>query len=484
MRQLFSAVLLLFLSVNSALAHEGENIVHISKNGFEPNTLTIDVGEIVIFENTDTVGHWPASDIHPSHGIYPELDPKRDLKPGESWEFTFDKAGEWTMHDHSFPTLLATVKVEGDQAKPQEPAKSIITRLKQNIKLSFYKLFKSYSDNKFSKVDVFELIHDQDNLSFWLNVRGSKNLMTKLLEQSEGGTSRDCHQEAHVLGRSAFESDGKDAFASGDLSCHSGFYHGAMEGFLKINGTTNLAQNISDICQGFETSFGKFECLHGVGHGLMAYKNYDLPEALKACDLLLETFDQTSCYGGVFMENIIIGQVQSIDGVHHTKWLSDDPHFPCNALDPGNNTLQFQCYMMQTSRMLNIYSYDYQKVIEQCSLAVAPMIPVCFQSLGRDIAGNVLRNPSEIVKNCNLVPETYRQNCFLGSLNVIVDFWGDKMEGYPHALCNLLSGNEQEICFRNLSTRLKDVYGSDNAKISTSCKLMGKFEESCKQIAR
>lgn len=79
---------------------------------FDPSELTVETGTKVIFKNADENTHWPASNLHPTHGIYPEFDPKKAIGPGDEWSFTFDKAGKWKYHDHLFPQIRGTINVD------------------------------------------------------------------------------------------------------------------------------------------------------------------------------------------------------------------------------------------------------------------------------------------------------------------------------------------------------------------------------------
>jgi hypothetical protein len=81
-------------------------------DSFEPSTLTVKKNTKIIFKNEDSVERWPASNIHPSHGIYPEFDPRTGIKPGEEWSFVFDKIGIWRMHDHLIPSITGTITIE------------------------------------------------------------------------------------------------------------------------------------------------------------------------------------------------------------------------------------------------------------------------------------------------------------------------------------------------------------------------------------
>lgn len=89
-----------------------ENTVLMLEKGFEPEKIVVKAGSKVTFINKDKVFRWPASDLHPTHTIYPEFDPKGPIKPGDSWEFTFNKAGLWNYHDHLSPLLTGKIVVE------------------------------------------------------------------------------------------------------------------------------------------------------------------------------------------------------------------------------------------------------------------------------------------------------------------------------------------------------------------------------------
>lgn len=81
-------------------AAAGELSIVLTADGFVPKEPTIAVGTVVTFSNTTGREYWPASDLHPSHAIYADFDPRRPLQPDETWTFTFDKVGSWGLHDH------------------------------------------------------------------------------------------------------------------------------------------------------------------------------------------------------------------------------------------------------------------------------------------------------------------------------------------------------------------------------------------------
>ncbi len=99
--------------------------IEVTKDGFKPSTLTIDMGDTVKFINTDTIPHWPASANHPTHTVYPGSDIKKcgtdeqglifdackGLSQNETFSFTFNNAGTWGYHDHLNAKLFGKIIV-------------------------------------------------------------------------------------------------------------------------------------------------------------------------------------------------------------------------------------------------------------------------------------------------------------------------------------------------------------------------------------
>lgn len=93
----------------------GDFTIKITPEGFSPEEITIKKGQTITWVNETDEFRWPASNLHPTHGIYPEFDPQEPIAPGESWSFTFDKAGTWRFHDHLNPRMLGKIEVVDDK---------------------------------------------------------------------------------------------------------------------------------------------------------------------------------------------------------------------------------------------------------------------------------------------------------------------------------------------------------------------------------
>ncbi len=461
-----------FLFFTSPIYGHSDNMHIIMRpNSFEPKELTIKQNETVEFINEDKVSRWPASNIHPTHGIYPEFDPKGEVKPGERWEFKFDKAGTFRFHDHIYPALAGQITVAGTGKEEKEPINflsSFLKSIRYSVQNLYFKIFPSKLNQMLQSFDAYNSSYNQDELEEWLNLIGPEKYMAKLVIDTEGGSKIDCHQESHLIGRTSYKIFGRKVFQNMDYNCHSGYLHGALEAFMSTLGGRSLTEEVEKLCNSFPTSFSKFECLHGIGHGLTAYADYNLPGALALCKTLASENSQTSCFGGVFMENIMVAEGRGAVKGHQTKWATEDPHFPCNGIDKDYD-IQYHCYQMQTSRMLQLRPKDYNFLRMECLKAPENMVEICFRSMGRDIAGQTLRDPQKILELCKIIPQKYFEACIKGALNVIIDFWGENIADQPQKLCEILDKNDKSSCFGLLGDRLKGIFEKDREKINEIC---------------
>jgi amicyanin len=83
---------------------EATNSVTISNYTFGPATITVKVGTKVTWTNQDSVGHTVTADS----GSGPD---SQLIDQGQSYSFTFDKAGTFTYHCTPHPYMKGTVIV-------------------------------------------------------------------------------------------------------------------------------------------------------------------------------------------------------------------------------------------------------------------------------------------------------------------------------------------------------------------------------------
>lgn len=254
-----------------------------------------------------------------------------------------------------------------------------------------------------------------------------------------------CHQITHIIGRAAAKkySEVGKAFQDGDSFCWSGYYHGVMEGVLSEYSMNSLKDKIKSICSnisGKESySFDYYNCVHGLGHGIMYMNGNELFDALKVCEYLDGWWEQNSCYGGVFMENVITD-----DKNHFTNYLkTDDVFYPCSVVE---EKYAYQCYLMQTSHMLDVVD-DFAKVFDLCEQLDEKFEDICYQSLGRDASGST---ESDTIKTRNIcmLGKNYRQksNCIIGAAKDFVAYFHSDAEA--RMFCKSLPAEFQKECLK------------------------------------
>ncbi|HEX6371100.1 MAG TPA: hypothetical protein VF006_19435 [Longimicrobium sp.] len=330
---------------------------------------------------------------------------------------------------------------------------------------------------------------------------------------ADGDVRFNAHALAHGLGIAAYRTP--ETLASTFADCPptqmSGCYHGVVQGYflsLARQGRLPGTPELDTMCEPHRgTTFLFFQCAHGVGHGLMAVHDNHVPMSLDACDLATDDFIRRSCYGGVFMENVVRvthphhtaeghagtqggdghgaqpaaadahahGAAQAADhgghGEHaagqqaqagadahaahgamrHGPWRPldrSDPLYPCNAVA---EKYQEGCYMMQTSAILFFNGADVAATGRACEGAPEPMVSLCFGSLGRDITALAAQNHARSLEMCGRTAGQADGRgqlwCTLGVVQNLVNVAADPDEGLR--FCRLVAGGDpKRQCYR------------------------------------
>jgi cytochrome c553 len=260
-----------------------------------------------------------------------------------------------------------------------------------------------------------------------------------------------CHQIAHEIGHAAYvryHDNAAQALANGSMTCWSGYYHGVIERAFGGVPRSKVASIARSLCTGKEinkTYFLLYQCVHGLGHGLMIYSLNDLPYSLGVCDKLATAWDQSSCTGGVFMQNFLPGPMQ----LTPTKWVSKkDLLYPCNKVKDRD---KLYCYLMVTSRILPAVHYDFRKTAAWCRKAETGWVGTCFQSFGRDASGFSVQNPHRIVQLCRLAGSMEGECVYGGSRDLTSN---DAGPARAIKMCLLAPKATRSYCFYGIGTIL------------------------------
>ncbi len=405
----------------------GEVVVTLDDTGFTPSEIRIAVGTTVRFTNTGDEPRWPASDPHPAHTDHPELDPKAGLPPGESWDFVFDAPGTYRMHDHLAALHRATVIV-GEETAPAAT---------QPITLDANPCLDSTTDT-FNCYERFytALVLERDIPAALAQIKSE--YVTSGYVQSQ------CHPLMHVIGHAAAKRypDVGEAFSHGDGFCWSGYYHGVMETVVSTVPRRDIVSRIDSICASVpgkeRYGFDYYNCVHGLGHGVMVMTDNELFEALTICDSLTGSWEQSSCYGGVFMENVMVDNRN-----HKTKYLkASDPLYPCNAVD---GKYKNACWLMQTSYMLKTTGGDFAPLFGLCAQADPGYVDTCLHSLGRDASGTTVSDIARTREICLMGPDDHaKTQCIVGAVKDFVSYHHSDREA--KALCETLPETIRPAC--------------------------------------
>ncbi|WP_419931745.1 cupredoxin domain-containing protein [Candidatus Poriferisodalis sp.] len=335
-----------FSHTHGAGAPEEWVVTYTSGGIFVPERLEIVTGDTVTFVNESEWGVWPASNIHPTHEIYPEFDPLREIPPGESWSFKFTRRGTWRYHNHSLASETGVIISSGGPEEALAPL---------DLDVDIPKFADPPAD-----IDPVALLENLDLLELYVSMYGPDAAVHALREATESTGVR-CHDMAHQAGRVSYQLFGVAAFTITPHECDSGAIHGVLEALFAERGTAHLEADMRAVCSGMNR-YRADDCYHGVGHGIMAWTGYELHESLGICDTLDEP-DRNPCYSGVFMENGVAGTSGLSD--HSSEYISlVDPHYPCNEVA---QRYVRACYDWQPSNLLLHMKLTADELIEFCT---------------------------------------------------------------------------------------------------------------------
>jgi hypothetical protein len=356
----------------------------------------------------------------------------------------------------------------------------------------------------------------EDYLLSLMRAQGVSVAMAELesLAEADEDLRRDGHSFAHAIGIAAYtgSEDVGDVFSRCTPSFQSGCYHGVIQSYfaehMKLHGGHLDAATVNALCRKQrEDSSGRwlfFQCAHGMGHGMVMVAANHLPSALAGCDLVTDPWERESCYGGVFMENIMHATVphhstgrpeaESASHAHQDAPAAapntavredfpplkkEDPLYPCSVLEDRYLTA---CYQMQTSAILYHNGSDVEAAAAVCASAPEAFRSTCFQSLGRDVASITLHDHERAMRLCSTAPVDYQPWCTVGYTKNLVDVTADPADGFEY--CRLLSpGESKRVCNVAVGEQIW-VLVEDRSQREAMCRAAGPdFLEACRHGA-
>jgi len=461
MQKIIRFVFLLFtiycLLPTALFAHGGINddelIIRMTKNGFEPKELTATEGDEILFINNDDTDRWPASNFHPTHTLYPEFDSLKGIPSGSSWKVKLEKVGTWRMHDHLFPHMTGTIVVLPD------PNTNATTNqgptLWAKVKAFFLKLF---SKEKSSSISEFKILPEREKYTWLENLAEEQNpeAAWRLVKESYNtpeGVVGNPHNMAHLVGQLIYKDYGFDGLTICEPIFAFGCYHGLMEvAFDKDKPEAYsdklFAAEVGCKSLGDTETPSYWSCIHGMGHGVATFREYNLEKSLNDCDQLNERV-RTYCHDGVFMEFSI-----SAPPIFYKR---EKPIYPCDVVGENYKT---SCARSQVQVMRLRFKMDTNAIAKTCTdTKNDKIIYHCVDALGYFIAQTSGGNSSKIIAGCQDIKDAKSAaQCTAAAAGELIfqDYvgWRDSVK----EICGSLSGQYQTNCFTRVD-QVKQSYG-------------------------
>lgn len=438
---LISAVLLLvfFYFRNS---QPPRNTVYITKNGFVPAGIKINVGEKIKFVSKTGEAFWPASDPHPAHTILNTFDSRKAVAPPDFFEFQFTQVGLFRYHDHLNPNYRGVINVVEPKSEGQlthEYCKKLTNIYeKENCFLNIIENLQNTSGD----VSALELANDI--------VKDNPDLV------------EECHNMAHFLGEYAYWNYSKTKkLVKSDLIsfCGFGYVHGFMQEFS--HHSPEFVNKSKSFCDYFayKVKYNSNDwdiapgdtCYNGIGHGivLLYFSDFEndlvslVERSTEECGSInSEESALDHCYQGVFS-----GISGLYLGTHGFKIPLDekDPFWLCSKL---NNDFNMRCFANMVPAVGVIYKRDVSKLLYSIKAKNIDNYNYAVFLAG-DIAAEWFRlkevKSKDVLSACSGVSTKSRYFCFKGFVDGLArEEVTKENQNIVHSFCRSVFLNQKE----------------------------------------
>ena len=173
----------------------------------------------------------------------------------------------------------------------------------------------------------------------------------------------DLHLLGHAVGDVLYKQQGMEGIKICTNDFRNACSHSIVVGLLLDHGEQVLPK-IASACRQAPGGSGAYTmCYHGLGHGVLAYVNYDLARAVALCkktgSAAYHNEEASQCVGGTIME-IISGGGHNHDvwEKQRPRWLKpDDPLYPCKQNFMPDSAKTF-CYLYITPYLFEAAGAD------------------------------------------------------------------------------------------------------------------------------
>jgi hypothetical protein len=436
-----------------ALAHggvdDGELIVRMTAEGFAPQELTVTQNDVVLFINNDDVPRAP----------YYEQDGGKEAAPGSSVKLAFPEAGSFRVRDAKNANAKLTVVSLEDPAN--RPLEGETPSLWQRLKHLFLDIFRAKKAE--AKLDQ-KLLAEFKGLSVvekyaWVNKVGAEEGAETAWRYviaaytTPDGVVGDAHDLAHLVGQLLYKQYGFKGLATCTPTFAFGCYHGVMQVAFDREKPAEFPAQLAAAragCEGVaeETSPSYWSCIHGVGHGVATYENFDLSQALADCDTYGERF-ATYCHDGVFMEFVARAP--------ESYYKTSDPIYPCDAID---GAYRVACARNQVQAMKQKFGMADAAIAKACLASGDKDISYhCIDAIGYGVGQSARGDAKRAIAECRAIAdEAAAAQCLAAAAGELVFQDAAGWQKSAETICGSLAGGAREACEARVAS-VKQSYG-------------------------
>jgi hypothetical protein len=122
---------------------------------------------------------------------------------------------------------------------------------------------------------------------------------------------------------------------------------------------------------------------------------------------------------------------------------------------------------MQTSTILPLVEWDFAAAFKACDKAGQAYVGICYDSMGRDIAGYTLHDPIESGQLCLGGQKYLNGACLAGAAKQLVDYHGGTDQGFQ--MCENAPRHANMQCYRAMGEMVYFYWNEDPARSREEC---------------
>jgi hypothetical protein len=330
----------------------------------------------------------------------------------------------------------------------------------------------------------------------------------EVLKRTELAAGTDYHLLAHAVGDVLYKQQGIEGIKVCTNDFRNACSHSVVIGIFRKDGLRAL-DAIAKACKEAPGGKGAYTmCFHGLGHGVLAYTEYNMEDAVKLCQKTgtKEYYQQEyiECVGGVTMEMANgVHDIPQWEKMYPMYFSKDNPLSPCNrAFMPA--MVRPQCYVYLTPKLFEaagtIGNSPSPDEIDT-AFSYCDQIPFtdqksrneCYGGFGKEFIvlaqGGDIRQMETLTKPqlqrvtdwCELADRFDAiQSCLDQAANSL--YWGGENSWDTSVgLCSTVGNEQKKNCYTNIMNAVS-YYSDDPSDKKTFCQALPKtYQDDCKK---